>query len=55
MLFSSKDFEINEPLEVENFIKKTQSVQGSYFLYDKSNVIKRSFITEINKFLSIYD
>ena len=23
-------------------------------MYDKSNVIKRSFITELNKFLSIY-
>ena len=54
MPFSPKDFEINEQLEVENFIKKTQFIQGSYFLYDKGNVIKRSFITELNKFLSIY-
>ena len=54
MPFSPKDFEINEQLEVENFIKKTQFIQGSYFLYDKGNVIKRSFITELNKFLTIY-
>ena len=54
MPFSPKDFEINEQLEVENFIKKTQFIQGSYFLYAKGNVIKRSFITELNKFLSIY-
>ena len=53
-LFSSKDFEINEQLEVENFIKNTQFIQAGYFLYDKSNVIKRSFITELNKLLSIY-
>ena len=30
--FSPKDFEINEQLEVRNFIKK-QFIRGSYFLY----------------------
>ena len=28
--------------------------QQSYFLYDRSNIIKRTFINEINKFLPIY-
>ena len=26
----------------------------SYFLYDKSNLIKQTFVTEINKLLSTY-
>ena len=28
--------------------------QESYFLYDRSNVIKKTFINETNKFLRIY-
>lgn len=28
--------------------------QESYFLYDRNNSIKRTFIDEINKFLPIY-
>ena len=52
--FAPKYFEINEQSEVEALIKKTQFIEGSYFSYDKSNVIKRYFLTEPNKFLSIY-
>ena len=29
-------------------------LQESYFVYDKSSFVKLTFITEINKFLSIY-
>ena len=29
-------------------------INESYFLYDKSNLIKQTFLTEINKLLSIY-
>ena len=52
--FSLKDFEINEQSEAETLIEKTQIIEGTYFSYDKSNVIKRSFLTEPNTFLSIY-
>ena len=30
-------------------------VNESYFLYDKSNLMKQTSVTEINKLLSIYD
>ena len=29
-------------------------INESYFLYDKSNVIEQTFVTEINKLISIY-
>ena len=29
-------------------------IQDTYFVYDHSNFIKKSFITELNKFSSIY-
>ena len=28
--------------------------QESYFLYDRSNLVKQSFVNEINRFLPIY-
>ena len=52
--FSPDDFKLNEPIELENILEKTQFIQDSYFLYDKNNLIKKSFITELNKFISIY-
>ena len=32
----------------------TKFFNKSFFLYDKSNIVKKSFLTEINKFLSIF-
>ena len=61
-LFNSKDI-FNTPQEnlvkraIENYIKKLtiSFVNESYFLYDKSNMIEETFITEINKLISVYD
>ena len=61
-LFNSKDI-FNIPQEnlvkraIENYIKKltVSFVNESYFLYDKSNMIEETFITEINKLISVYD
>ena len=41
---------------VKNYIKKLKVsfVTESYFLYDRSNLIEPTFITEINKLISIY-
>ena len=40
--------------EYNNFPTK-DFVNESYFLYDKSNLIKKIFVTAVNKTLSIYD
>ena len=61
-LFNSKDI-FNIPQEnlvkraIENYIKKltVSFVNERYFLYDKSNMIEETFITEINKLISVYD
>lgn len=41
---------------IKNYIKKLKIsfVTESYFLYDRSNLIQPTFITEINKLISIY-
>ena len=41
---------------IEKYIKKltVSFVRESYFLYDRSNLIEPTFITVINKFISIY-
>ena len=41
---------------IENYIKKltVSFVNETYFLYDKSKLIKQTLVTEINKLLSIY-
>ena len=36
------------------FQKKKKNVNESYFLYDKSNLIKRTFVTAINKQFSLF-
>ena len=51
---SADDFNFFEDVEIEKSLTGTQFMQDSYFLYNKSNLIKRSFITELNKFISIY-
>ena len=33
---------------------RTKIFQDSYFLYDHSNLVKKYFITELSKFISIY-
>ena len=42
---------------IENYIKKltVSFVKESYFLYDKSNMVEQTFITEINKLISVYN
>ena len=42
---------------VKNILKKqpTKCFSDSVFLYNKSNIVKKSFLTELNKFLSIFD
>ena len=41
---------------IDNYIKKLtiNFISESYFLYDKSNFIKETFMMEINKIVSIY-
>ena len=34
-------------------IKNNQAIQRSFFLYDRSNIIKKTFVNEINEFLPI--
>ena len=50
---SADDFKFFEEVEIEKCLASTQFIRDSYFLYNKSNLIKRSFITELNKFISI--
>ena len=33
--------------------KDNDSIQSSFFLYDRSNIIKKTFVTEVNDFLTI--
>ena len=59
-LFSSNVFKLPEEnlvkTVIENYIKKVTVgfINESYFLYDKSNVIEQTFVTEINKLISVY-
>ena len=41
---------------IDNYVKKitVSFVNESYFLYDKSNVIEQTFITEIDKLITVY-
>ena len=41
---------------IENYINKITVgfLNESYFFYDKSNVIEQTFVTEINKLISVY-
>ena len=34
-------------------IKNNQAIQSSFFIYDRSNIIKKTFVNEINEFLPI--
>ena len=50
----------NEEIEIKkkkfyfNAFEQTNLFQEPYFLYNRSNIIKRTFTNEINKLLSIY-
>ena len=48
----------NEEIEIKKtYFKAVEQInlfQKSNFLYDRSNIMKRTFINEINKFLPIY-
>ena len=51
-----KDF-IDPQIEVvENILRKktTEIFNELFFLYDKSNIVKKQFLTKLNKFLSIF-
>ena len=50
--FDEKTF--NEKAAEFKAIPKKEFINESFFLYDKSNTIKRTFITALNKELSIY-
>ena len=50
--FDEKTF--NEKVAEFKAIPKKEFINESFFLYDKSNTIKRTFITALNKELSIY-
>ena len=51
--FDKKTF--NEKVADFKAIPKKEFINESFFLYDKSNTIKRTFITALNKELSIYE
>ena len=59
-LFSSNVFKLSAEnlgkTVIENYIKKVTVgfINESYFLYNKSNVIEQTFVTEINKLISVY-
>ena len=50
--FDEKTF--NEKVAEFKTILKKEFINESFLLYDKSNTIKRTFITALNKELSIY-
>ena len=59
--FASKDIfkllqEMLVKTAIDNYIKKltVNFINESYFLYDKSNFIKETFITELNNKIIIY-
>ena len=48
----------DDELEVKNnyfpILNRLDLIQDKYFIYDHSNFAKKSFITELNKSISIY-
>ena len=43
--------------DIKNYFKKHDQLylfDESYFLYDRSNIVKQSFVNKINKFLPLY-
>ena len=56
--FTKDLFLLNEEKEVKkiyfDLTKRLNLLQEPYFVYNRSSLVKPTFITEINKFLSIY-
>ena len=52
--FFKKKKDIEEKIAEYEIIATTNFINESYFLYDKSNLIKKTFVTAINKQLSLY-
>ena len=53
-LFSKKKKDIEEKIAEYEIIPTTNFINESYFLYDNSNLIKKTFVTAINKQMSLY-
>ena len=53
-VFFPQEKETKEKIAEYNAVPIKQFINKSYFLYDKSNIIKEPFITAINKTISIY-
>ena len=53
-LFSEKPKKIKDRIKEYNAIPIQNFVNESFFLYDKSNTIKKTYVTAINKQLSLY-
>ena len=45
---------LKEKIAEYNAIPTKNFINESYFLYDKSNLIKKTFVTAINKYLNLY-
>ena len=45
---------IKEKIKEYNAIPTKKFINEGYFLYDKSNLIKKTFVTAINKQLNLY-
>ena len=45
---------LKEKIAEYDAIPTNNFINESYFLYDKSNLIKKTFVTAINKYLSLY-
>ena len=53
-VFFPQEKEIQEKIAEYNAVSTKQFINESYFLYDKSYLIKETFVTAINKKISIY-
>ena len=55
---TTEDLTTDEELEIKKnyfpIVERKNLLQDSYFLYDQSSFVKKSFIMELNKFLSIH-
>ena len=53
---NENDFIDPQTKGVENVLKKQPTIffNESFFIYDKSNIVKKSFLKEINKFLLLF-
>ena len=54
MIFLSQAEKDIEKRLTKDFIKLLNIYQDSYFLYDRNNIAKTSFVNESNKFLLIF-